>query len=359
MKNGDKRVQRNATIADVARLAGVGNMTVSRLLNRSSRVSDATAEKIRRAIRILHYQPNEVARNLRVRSSRTIGVVVPYLYDPFFAMAAHAISTVAKEHGYSVIITTSDENPEIEQTQTALMLRRQVDGLVVIPVTGNDRFYIEEVLLSGIPLVTLDRPLYGSHCDSVLVANRAGAKAVVEHLIGHGHQNIGFLGLSRKLYTMKARYAGYREALTEAEYPPGAYIDCISQENTVALVRSIQNSSSPPTAFFASNNLIMRYLLHALNAARIEIPRKIAVAGFDDFEMADVFRPSITVMRQPVYQIGQVAANLLFQRMSAGDTPEVSQRIVLPLELIVRGSCGCQPHNIEEAKRMSPSVVES
>lgn len=342
MKTGSTKPQRNTTIADVARLAGVTSMTVSRLLNGSAKVSEATAEKIHRAIKVLRYQPNEVARSLRGLNSKTIGVIVPYLFDPFFATCAHAISTVAKDHGYSVILTTSDENAEIEQKQAILLLRRQVEGLVMIPVTGNDRLYAGEVF-SRIPVVTLDRPVNGSHVDSVLVANCAGAKAGVQHLIGHGHRNIGFLGLNANLYAMRTRYMGYREALSEAGQSPGAYVDCISQEESVSVVRSMMKSHKPPTAFFAANNLSMRYLLHALNTLSVTISHNIAVVGFDDFDLADVYHPPITVIRQPAYQIGEVAANLLFNRISGKELPEAGHRVILPLELVLRRSCGCKP----------------
>lgn len=348
--------QRKTTIADVARLAGVGKMTVSRFLNGSAKVSEETAEKVHRAIKNLHYQPNEIARSLRGLNSKTIGVIVPYLLDPFFATCAHAISTVAKEQGYSVILTTSDENPEIEHKQAILMLRRQVNGLVMIPVAGNDHLYVGEAF-SHIPIVSLDRPLAGPHFDSVLVANRAGAKAVVEHLIGHGHRNIAFLGLNRSLYAVNTRYAGYCDALAQSGYPPGPYLDCISQEKCAALIRSQLQSSQPPTAFFASNNLTMRYLLHTLYAERVAIPRRVAVAGFDDIEMADVVHPSITVIRQPVYQIGELAANLLFKRISGADVAETRNRVVLPVELILRGSCGCKARFAKSASDNFTSIV--
>jgi LacI family transcriptional regulator len=352
MKNGDNKadmIQRNATMADVARLAGVGKKTVSRVLTGSASVSAATAERVYRAIKVLHYQPNEVARSLRAVSSRTIGVIVPYLYDPFFATCAHAISTVAKQHGYSVILTTSDENPDIEQKQTSLMLRRQVDGLVIIPVGDNDRYYSGEAF-SRVHVVTVDRPVRGSRFDSVLVPNRAGARIAVDHLLGHGHRSIGFLGLSRKLYTMEARYAGYREAMSDAGYAPEPYIDCSSPEKTAARISSMLNSREPPTALFAGNNLCMRYALHALSAFGVQIPEQIAVAGFDDFEMADVLQPALTVVRQPIYQLGEVAANLLFQRILGGDAPKPGHRVILPVELVVRCSCGCQPQTHKSAK---------
>jgi LacI family transcriptional regulator len=360
MKNKKKKagmIQRNTTMADVARLAGVGTMTVSRVLTGSAGVSKATAERVYRAIKTLHYQPNEVARSLRAVSSKTIGVIVPYLYDPFFATCAHAISTVAKQHGYSVILTTSDEKPDIEQKQTNLMLRRQVDGLVIIPVSDNEGYYSGEGF-TRVHVVTVDRPAPGSRFDSVLVPNRAGAKIAVEHLIGHGHKSIAFLGLSRKLYTMDARYNGYREAMSDAGHTPEPYVDCESQERTVALIRSMLNGRKPPTALFAANNLTMRYLLHALNAAGVHIPRQIAVAGFDDLELADVFQPALTVVRQPIYEMGEVAANLLFQRISGSAAPKVGHRVILPVELIVRCSCGCRPQTAK-SKELHPIAMTS
>lgn len=345
MKKTAAKLQRNATMADVARLAGVGNMTVSRVLTGSASVTEATAERVWRAIKALHYQPNEVARSLRAVNTKTIGVIVPYLYDPFFATCAHAISTIAKQHAYSVILTTSDENPDIEQKQTSLMLRRQVDGLVIIPVRDNNRYYSGEAF-ARVPVVTVDRPVPGSRFDSVLVPNRAGTKTAVEHLIGHGHKAVGFLGLSPRLFTMKARYAGYRDAMAEAGYRPEPYIDCGSPEGTLTVVRQMLNSSRPATALFAGNNLSMRYVLHALSAAKVNIPRQIAVAGFDDFELADVLQPSLTVVRQPTYQMGEIAANLLFQRIAGTEAPKAGRRVMLPLELVVRGSCGCRVRGV-------------
>src|SRR5216684_7820738 len=126
-------VRRSTTMADVAKLAGVGKMTVSRLLSGSANVSKDTADRVHRAIRMLNYQPNELARSLRSVHSKTIALILPYLYDPFFATCAHAVSTVASQHGYSVLITTSDEKTEVEQMQASLMLRRRIDGMIIIP----------------------------------------------------------------------------------------------------------------------------------------------------------------------------------------------------------------------------------
>ncbi len=339
-RSKQEAVRRNTTMADVAKLAGVGKMTVSRLLSGSANVSKSTADRVHRAVRMLNYQPNELARSLRSVHSKTIAVILPYLYDPFFATCAHAISTVANQHGYSVLITTSDENSEIERKQASLMLRRRIDGMVIIPAPNDDN-YLRGEMFSRVHIVTMDRPVPDSRFDSVVVNNRGGARAGIEHLIGHGHRRIAFLGLSKALFTMQARYAGYKDAMSKAGLTTESYIDCTSQESTVTSVHSLLTQAKPPTALFAGNNLTMRYLLHALNVLRIDVPGQIALVGFDDFDVADVLQPALTVVRQPVYQIGEMAANLLFQSISRGDFPARGHRVVLPLELVIRRSCGC------------------
>lgn len=341
-------------MADVAQLAGVGKMTVSRLLSGSAKVSKATADRVHRAIRMLNYQPNELARSLRSVHSKTIALILPYLYDPFFATCAHAISTVATQHGYSVLITTSDEKTEIERKQASLMLRRRIDGMIIIPAPRAEE-YLRDEMFSRTHIVTLDRPAPDSRFDSVVVNNRAGARAGVTHLIEHGHRKIAFFGLSKGLFTFQARYAGYREAMTRAGLTPETYIDCTSPENTVTTVHSLLTEPDPPTALFAGNNLTMRYMLHALNVLRIDVPGKIALAGFDDFDIADVLQPALTVVRQPVYQIGEMGANLLFERISRGQFPTKGNRVVLPLELVIRRSCGCHMPVVDAGKTKQPA----
>jgi LacI family transcriptional regulator len=336
-------------MADVAQLAGVGKMTVSRLLSGSANVSKATADRVHRAIRLLNYQPNELARSLRSVHSKTIALILPYLYDPFFATCAHAISTVAMQHGYSVLITTSDEKSEIEQKQASLMLRRRIDGMIIIPAPHAED-YLRDEMFARTHIVTLDRPAPDSRFDSVVVNNRAGARAGTTHLIEHGHRKIAFLGLNKSLFTFQARYAGYKEAMTRARLAPESYIDCVSQENTITTVHSLLTEADPPTALFVGNNLTMRYILHALNVLRIEVPGKIALAGFDDFDIADVLQPALTVVRQPVYRIGEAAANLLFERISRGQFPTRGHRVVLPLELVIRRSCGCHAPPAESTR---------
>jgi len=221
--------------------------------------------------------------------------------------------------------------------------------MIIIPAP-HDGGYLSDEVFSHVHVVTLDLPAPDSRFDSVVVNNRSGARAGVTHLIEHGHKKIAFLGLSKSLFTFQARYAGYREAMTRAGLTPESYVDCVSQDSTVTAVHSLLTDANPPTALFAGNNLTMRHVLHALNVLRIDVPGKIALAGFDDFDIADVLQPALTVVRQPVYQIGETGANLLFERIARGQFPTKGHRVVLPLELVIRRSCGCHATAAEAAK---------
>jgi len=334
-------MQRNPTMADVAKLAGVGTMTVSRLLSGTVTVSEETAKRIHRAIEQLNYQPNEVARSLRGLKTRTIGVIVPYLYDPFFAFCSQGIATVAREHEYSVILTTSAEDPEREGREAIQMLRRHVEGMVIIPAM-QDATYLQRPEYQGARIVTLDRPAPLARFDSVLVDNKSGAAMAVKHLVDHGHKRIVCLGLSEEVYTMKMRQEGYLEALRQARLKPEPYVDCRAQEKIVSKLAAILAKPKAPTAFFCANNLTMRSTLLALNQLGVSIPQEVAIVGFDDFELAEILNPTLTVVRQPSQELGSVAATLLFKRLDApDDVPEKGEKVVLPVELIVRRSCGC------------------
>jgi LacI family transcriptional regulator len=338
---------------DVAKLAGVGTMTVSRVLNGTVKVSDETRARVLGAIAKLNYLPNEIARSLREQRSRQVGVIVPNLRDPFFAICSQSISMVAKQHSYSVIITTSNEDPETEYVEATRMLRRHIEGLIVIPALGKSR--LREKEFERTPIVTLDRPVAGASFDCVLVQNKIGARTGVRHLIEHGHRRIAFLGLSRSLFTIKTRLEGYREAMLEAGLRPSAhFVGDALPEMLTTIVTSLAGKN-PPTAFFCSNNLITRNALHGLSSLNVRIPEDIALVGFDDFEMADIIKPAVTIVRQPFDLLGSTAAELLFSRLETETDTDPARRIVLPVELIVRDSCGS--HDKPSTRRAVKEVV--
>jgi LacI family transcriptional regulator, galactose operon repressor len=352
-------VQPKARMQDVARLAGVGLMTVSRALNRSGPVSEEVRRRVHQAVVQLNYRPNEVARSLREGRSRSIGLILPNFYDPFFAACAHAITVVANEHAYSMLVTTSGDDPEVEYREAGSMLRRPVEGMLVIPAAGGKTKLIREEFRS-IPIVTLDRPIRGDHFASVLVDNRGGARTGTAHLIEHKHKRICFLSVTRKAFTQRARFEGYRQAMLRAGLVPEGCFNCASREATRAVLRSLLDSPRPPTAFFAGNNMVMRHLLHALSEMGVDIPTEVAVAGFDDFDMADIFQPALTVVHQPANDLGRVAADLLFAKFEEKRRPSAGKHVVLPVELIVRRSCGCnlRKKSDSHAKAGSPMLME-
>jgi len=334
-------VNRKPTMNDVAQLAGVGTMTVSRVLSGSARVSEETTQRVQSAIEQLEYRPNELARALRGQRSRTIGLIIPYLYDAFFANCAHAITTVAKKQGYTVIITTSDEDANTEYGEAEQMLQRHVEGLVIIPAKAPAS-RLTRGLFSKTPVVVFDRPASEASFDSVLVENTSGSRRMVEHLIEHGHGRISFMGLSRKLHTINARHLGYRQAMQEARLPEMAFFGCDSKDETRRALETQLNGKTPPTAVFASNNLSMRYVFAALMSLGVKIPNDIALAGFDDSDLAELTVPALSVVRQPAQEMGRVAVNLLFERIRSGEVQKAGKRIVLPVEVILRRSCGCE-----------------
>jgi len=334
-------VQRKPTMNDVARLAGVGTMTVSRVLNGSAKVSEDATRRVEEAVRQLSYKPNEMARALRGQRTRSIGLILPYLYDPFFATCAHAVTTVARQRGYSVIMTTSNEDPETEHSEASQMLQRHVEGMIVIPANkGQSR--LSRSMLGKTPLVAFDRPLADPSFDTVLVQNQSGSKRMVQHLIEHGHSRICFMGLSRNLFTINARYQGYRKAMQEADLEADAFFQCETAESTLEAIRARFSSKKAPTACFTSNTLATRYVFSALLQLGIKIPVDAALAGFDDFDLAELTSPPLTVVRQPAQEMGRVAANQLFERLERGETQQSGNRIVLPVEIVLRRSCGCK-----------------
>ena len=342
---------------DVAERAGVGVMTVSRVLNGSARVAEKTSARVGRALKELQYQPNLMARALRGHRSRSIGVIVPYLYDPFFASCAHAISVVAKQHAYSVLVATSDERTDTETEAARDLLRRQVEGIIVIPAC-NGRCHLTAAEFRSTPMVAIDRPITRpaarplarsaarpiarSQIDTVLVENQRGAALATEHLIHHGHKRICFIGLSQKIYTMHARLAGFTKAMRSAGLKPECFSSAIDEASTLNFLRSVLGRPNPPTAIFAANGLASCDVLRAAATLDIHIPEELAFIGFDDFALADILRPALTVVRQPVERAGEQAAQLLFSRIDAGADLPV-QKLNLPVELIIRRSCGCHP----------------
>lgn len=333
------------TLRDVARAAGVSIKTVSRVVNEEQNVSAATSARVNEAISRLEYQPNELARSLRARNSHTIGLIIADISNPFYAACAKAVEGVAQKHGYSVVVCSSDENVETEQAYINLLTRRRVEGLLLVPAAVGHEYYRAEGTLD-LPLLALDRPMDEASTgtvttDTVIVQNRLGAREATEHLIGHGHQRVAFIGAQEHLYTTRKRLEGYREALRGQGLEEMVRLEAPDAVSAARAAQALLEFSDPPTALFTMNNLITVGVLQTVEKAGLRVPKDLALVGFDDFELASVLHPRLTLVRQPASELGQRAAELLFERLE-GNHPPDPQRIVLETELIIRESCGCK-----------------
>ena len=336
---------------EVARLADVGTMTVSRVLNQSAHVSPETARRVHAAIERLGYRPNEMARALRGARSKSIGLIVPSLMDPFFATCAHHINAVAQPNGYSMILATSNGNPDTEFSEAEWMLQKHVEGLIVCPAL-NKTSKLAAPAFQRTPIVSFDRPLHIPRVVSVVVENTAGAKRGTQHLIEHGHKHIHFLGDDPHFFTIKARFQGYRRAMVDAGLEAHGFLECSSEELVFEHIKKTMTGKNAPTAFFIGNNSISRLFYRAMSQLGLRIHDDIAVVGFDDFDMAEMLSPPMTVIRQPVEELGKTAAKELFARlnMPAEEWPETSSTITLGIEMIVRSSCGCSTQSLKASR---------
>jgi len=328
------------TLSDVAKVAGVGVMSVSRVVNGTRRVSRETERRVRAAIERIGYEPNEAARILKGNRARIIGLIVPDLADPFFSAYANAVQEKALEAGYLTLMVASGHRIEVERRETEIMVQRQVAGLLVTP-SGSQNDHFVTARKAGIPIVSVDRPLDHVDADAIIVDNRPAASQVTEHLIMHKHRNILCIADDEKIFTKTERVAGYSEVMRRAGLPVrvclvGPASGSVSDQLGLAL-----DSRPAPTAIFATSNVIALGVLRELQKRSTRIPEKIALIAFDDFDAATLVRPTITVVRQPVVDLGRKAATVLLDRLSAHGCPKASE-LVLPTELIIRESCGCR-----------------
>jgi DNA-binding LacI/PurR family transcriptional regulator len=340
---------------DVAKAAGVSLMTVSRVVNRDPRVQPETAARVERAIRQLGYQRNDAARQLRREGepTQTIGLLVDDIANPFFATLARAVEDAARAHSCVVLIGSSNDSIEREREVISAFCSRRVDGLILVPAAGSHRFLRAQQEL-GVKVVCVDRPAAQLEVDTVLVDNRHGAHTAVRHLISHGHRRIGYLGDREDIWAVRERYAGFLQALAEeglTEDPAIVRHGLRSRAEAADAAAELLRQPEPPTAIFASNDLVTMGVIDELQGAGSYGPPAahsdgrdgrrrgagpVALIGFDEFALADKLTPPVTVVAQDPAAIGATAAQLLFTRIRGDTSPP--RDVLLLTRLIARGS---------------------
>jgi LacI family transcriptional regulator len=325
---------------DVARAANVSLKTVSRVVNGEATVSRPTAIVVQKAIEALGYRRNEQARALRQRKApRLLGLVIKDVSNPFYSAIARGVEEEVRARSLLVVSGSSDEDSARERELLGLLCERGVGGLLVVP-TGADYSFLASELALGTPMAFIDRPPRNLRADTILLDNAGGARAAVEHLIAHGHRRIAFVGHLPEVFTTVERLKGFRAAMARA----GLGVDealvrlgCHDSAKAEAAARELLSMRSPPTAIFAGNNRITYGVLMATSG--LKCPP--ALIGFDDFELAPLLSPPVSVVAYDNVELGRRAARLICERLDGAHGPP--RRIVVPTEVVARGSGELKP----------------
>jgi DNA-binding LacI/PurR family transcriptional regulator len=312
-----------ATIKQVAELAGVSIGTVSHVITGSVPVSKGLREKVQAAVRELDYYPNHVARSLKTRRTRTLGIIVPDLTIPFFPQVIRGAEAAALQRNYSLIAVNSDDNAAREKDLLALLRSQRVDGILLVVAAGTvPAERASEIRNSGVSLVYLDRIPEGVQADSVSVDNSAAADLGVTHLISIGHRRIAIVTGSLSLRNEQERLRGYERALRRAglsRQDKLVWEGNFRTEDVAAICRErLCNSRDRPTAVFATNGPTGLGVLRAFRDCRLRTPDDIGFVTFDELTIDDLFTPSVTAIVQPAYEIGFRAAEILIKRIEEG-----------------------------------------
>jgi LacI family transcriptional regulator len=323
---------------DVAAQARVSFKTVSRVVNGEAGVSPALTERVRRAIEELDFRPNASASSLRRSDHRTssVGLLLQDVANPFSAVLQRVVEDAAIARGFIVFSASLDEDPARERALTREFSARRADGLVLVPA-GDDQSYLASEVRAGTAVVCVDREAQHLAVDSVITTNTTGSAEGVRHLAASGHRRIAYLGDRRTIVTARQRHQGYVDALHKLGVPPDPSLvvhDLGDATIADGAAMSLLSRPDPPTALFTAQNLVTIGTIRALR--RLGLERTVAVVGFDDFPMADLLSPGVTVVAQDPTAIGRTAATLLFNRI-AGDTSPPATHVV-PTTLIRRGS---------------------
>ena len=330
-----------SSLTEVARLAGVSIATVSRAISHPDQVAPSTRKTVQQAMQTLGYKPNRVARRLRQRGGKRhlLGLIIPDIQNPFFAELARGVEDVAYANEFAVMLCNSDEDLKKEAFYLDVMRAESVDGIILPPINDRDSEVIK-MAESGMPVVTVDRSLDHPLISKVEVDNRQGSWEAVSHLIKLGHRRIGLITGRLNVSTAKDRKAGYEDALRSHDLPLNPdyiHVGDNKQASGAALATEMLELAEPPSALFVTNNLMAVGAIEAIHRRGLKIPGDVAIIGFDDLPWAEALDPPLTVVRQPAYEVGQAAAELLIKRL--GDPAAPAAWLRLRPRLILRRSC--------------------
>lgn len=331
-----------SSLKDVAKEAGVAQVTVSRVLNGSENVRPKTRQKVEKAIKVLGYTRNRSARRLATKKgkSQMMGLLVPDIQNPFYVEVVRGVEEHALDNDYAVLMCNFAQDERRAKLYLNIMRSEGIDGLIAAPVNEWVK-EITDLVNSGLPIVFIDRDLDGIETDSIVVNNEKGAFEAIELLIKLGHTRIGFIGGKPQIPTTLARLQGYESAIKEAGIDKDESLIKFGDSKHASgkkLADELLNLKNPPSALFTGNNLITLGALEAINTRGLNIPEDVAIVGFDDMFWSISLNPPLTAVSQPAHEIGRRAVEMLLQRIDKPDREPA--KVVLNTKLMVRESCG-------------------
>lgn len=349
-----------ATLDDVARAAGVSRATAARALGGYGSASVEARQRVQAAAAALRYRPNALARSMKSGTTRTLGVVVADIQLAFFAQAVRGITDAARSEDFEVILANTDEDLALERAAVGVFVDKRVDGLIVVPAEPAEAGHLIDAQDRGIPVVLFDRGAPGVACDVVVVDNQRAARNAVRHLVRLGHVRIAIVVEGRTALpaatairarprpdsgmTSLLREVGWAAALREAGLPVTEELICrarYDRDDARRATAAALAGPEPPTAFVTTDETMTLGAIDAIQAAGLEIPGDVSLVAFDDLPWTTLMRPPLTVVAQPVHDLGMTAAQRLLGRLAGfGGAPET---VILSTSFVVRGSTGPAP----------------
>ncbi|API92000.1 LacI family transcriptional regulator [Virgibacillus pantothenticus] len=330
------------TITDVAARAGVSKSTVSQFLNkRFDYMSKETKERVEVAINELEYQPNIIARSLKQRTTRTIGVIVANILHDFSTRVIRAIEDYCHEEDYHVIVCNADDDPVKEKRYIDMLRAKQVDGIIAFPTSKNTALY-QDLITEHYPFVFMDRLVPGIETDTVLLNNHEAAQLAVDQLVANGYRKIAMLAppLYDPITPRVERIEGYKASLeTHDICLNSSYVISARLEEMEEQIEKLLSLSDPPEAILALNDRVMIQLLQYVKDKQIRISDDVAVIGIDDVTFASLYTPALTTIAQPAFEMGKKAAQLLFNQFH-NEASQGNRRVYrFSPQIIIRESC--------------------
>lgn len=350
-------VSLSATITEVAREAGVSVATVSRVLNDSAPVNEATRQRVEDAVRSLRYVPHGGARSLIMRRTSTFGVILPDLYGEFFSEVIRGLDEAARRHGYHLLVSSA--HSELADVESAIRaMRGRVDGLAIMSpdlLAGTPAISLPE----SVPVVLVNCDVEYSTFDSVSVDNVGGARSIVAHLVSHGHRSIAIINGPARNCDARERLRGYRAALEDAGIAPARGLElpgAFTEDSGYDAARTLLRLRKGATAIFAANDSMAIGAIAAFTEDGRTVPGDMAVAGFDDIPIGRYLTPSLSSVSVPVSEIGNRAIGCLVHATEHKNR-HVCRHEVVTTQLAIRNTCGPHDHPRRQAATASRSLL--